>query len=122
METRTLAILMAAGRAAFGIALIAAPRKVAHGWIGDDVDRPPVELLVRALGARDLALGAGGVIAAASGQPVRPWLRAGIAADAADALLTAAYFSKLPRQGALGTVALAVAAAYAGMRIASRAD
>jgi hypothetical protein len=115
-------MLIAAGRVAFGAALMLAPRRVAHGWIGDDVDRAPVELLVRSVGARDLVVGAGAIVAAASGQPVRPWLRAGAIADAADALLTAAYFSKLPRQGAMGTLALTAAAAYAGLRVSRRIE
>ncbi len=48
------------------------------------------------------------------------WLRAGVAADLVDAALTTAYLGKLPRQGALGTVALTIAAAYAGNRLATR--
>ena len=113
---------MGAGRVAFGLAFLLAPKKAAHGWIGDDVDRKPVELLVRAVGARDVVLGAGGVLAVASGQPVRPWLRAGVAADAADALTTGLYLRHLPLRGALATVALSAVAAYAGVRVAARVD
>ena len=99
MNAKIAAMLVAGGRAAFGVALIAAPRRIAHGWIGDDVERPPVELLVRSIGVRDLVLGAGGLLAVASGRPVRPWVQAGVVADLADAALTAKYFSKLPPPG-----------------------
>ena len=113
---------MGAGRVAFGLAFLLAPKKAAHGWIGDDVDRKPVELLVRAVGARDVVLGAGGVMAAMSGRPLRPWLRAGVAADAADALTTALYLKHLPRQGALATLGLTAVAALAGVRVAARVE
>ena len=122
MNAKAAAVLLAGGRAAFGAALIVAPRRIAPGWIGDDIERPPVELLLRSIGARDLVLGAGGLLAAASGQSLRPWLRAGAAADGADALLTIAYFSKLPRQGALGTLSLTAVAAYAGLRVSARVE
>ena len=113
-------MLFAAGRVAFGAGMLLAPRKVAHGWIGDDVDRPPVVLLVRAVGVRDILIGAGAIVALATNQPAKMWLRAGVAADLADASLTAAYLGKLPRQGALGTIALTIAAAYIGNRLASQ--
>ncbi len=115
-------MLLAAGRVAFGLAFLMAPRKAAHAWIGDDVDRKPVELLVRAVGARDVVLGAGGMLAVATGQPVRPWLRAGVGADAADALTTGLYLRHLPLQGALATLALTAGATYAGVRVAARVD
>jgi hypothetical protein len=119
VNTRTMAMTFAAGRVAFGAAMLLAPRKVAHGWIGDDVERPPVELLVRAVGARDLVLGGGALLALVSGQPAKGWLRAGVAADLADTALTGAYLGRLPRPGALGTMVLTVVAAYAGVRLAA---
>ncbi len=122
MNAKIAAMLLAGGRAAFGAALIIAPRRVAHGWIGEDVERPPVELLVRSIGVRDLLLGAGGLLAVASGRPVRPWVQAGVVADLADAGLTTAYFSKLPPQGAIVTLALTAVAAYAGLRISARVE
>ena len=114
-------MLFAAGRVAFGAGMLLAPRNVTHGWIGNDVDRPPVELLVRAVGVRDILIGAGAIAALATNQPAKTWLRAGVAADLADATLTAAYLGKLPRQGALGTIALTIAAAYIGNRLAANA-
>jgi hypothetical protein len=112
-------MLFAAGRVAFGAGMILAPRRVAHAWIGDDADRPPVELLVRAVGARDIVIGAGAIAALAGNQPAKTWLRAGVAADLADAAITARYFSKLPRQGAIATIALAIVVAYTGNRVAA---
>jgi hypothetical protein len=88
--------------------------------IGDDVERPPVALLVRAVGARDIVVGSGALLALANGQPARTWLQAGIAADLADAAITAASLRSLPRRGAIATMALTVAAAYVGARLASQ--
>ena len=115
-------MLFAAGRVAFGAGMLLAPRKVAHGWIGDDVERPPVAVLVRAVGARDLILGGGALLALASGQPAKAWLQAGVAADLADTAITAAALGKLPRQGALATMALTLVAAYGGSRLAAKAE
>lgn len=49
---------IARGRVAIGVVLVAAPAVVGHGWIGDDADRPPVQAILRAVGIRDLILGA----------------------------------------------------------------
>ena len=69
MSARLLATLLTAGRAAFGIGLLFYPRRVARSWLGDDVDRPTTEMLVRAVGARDLVIGAGGVVSLLRGEP-----------------------------------------------------
>jgi hypothetical protein len=120
MHARTTATLFAAGRIAFGAGMLFAPRKVAHGWIGDDADRASAEFLTRAVGIRDIIIGAGAMFALASGKPAQAWMRAGVAADVADSALTAAYLGKLPRQGALVTMAITISAAYAGNRLAGR--
>jgi hypothetical protein len=115
-------MLFAAGRVAFGAGMLLAPRRVAHGWIGDDIERPPVALLVRAVGARDIVLGSGALLALASGQPARTWLQAGLAADLADTAITAAALRSLPRQGALATMALTIGAAAVGSRLSARLE
>jgi len=117
MSARLLATLLTAGRAAFGIGLLFYPRRVARSWLGDEVDRPKTEMLVRAVGARDLVIGAGGVVSLLRGEPAATWLTAGVVADAADFVLTALNFSKLPPSGRVSTMALTGVAAIAGMRL-----
>ncbi len=115
-------MLLAAGRAMFGAGLLFAPKKAAHGWIGAAVDEPAPQMLVRAVGVRDLVIGAGGVLAIARGQTARGWIEAGAVADVADFAITVAYWGKLPKQGALMTMALTAVAGFAGVRLAPRVD
>ena len=62
----------ALARIAFGAGLIVAPQRVAAGWLAGDAKRPPTQVAVRGLGARDVALAAGLVVDARR----RPWLAA----------------------------------------------
>ncbi len=58
MSPRRCAWLLAAGRAALGVAVLAAPEQVTARWLGqDNAELPVVGDLARSLGARDLALG-----------------------------------------------------------------
>ena len=68
--------------------------------------------LVRMVGAREIALGAGGLDAARRGTDLRPWLLAAAVADAGD---TAALLGAV-RRGRVGTLIglLVVASATAG--------
>ena len=63
MRPSTLAIGFGAGRALVGVALLAAPAPIARAWVG--ADDTPTTVLARSLGARDLVIGAGLVLAAA---------------------------------------------------------
>ena len=96
MNARTLAVLLTAGRALFGIAMLIAPRRIAGAWIGDDVDRPGPQLLVRVVGARDLVLGAGGAVAVIRGENATNWVTMARCPDVLDAALTLASFRDLP--------------------------
>ena len=112
--------MLAGGRAAFGLGLLFYPRRVARGWIGDEIDQPVPRMVVQAAGVRDFVLGAGAVVALLRGQPAQTWLAAGIAADSTDFVLTAANFSKLPHPGRLMTLALTGIAAVAGLRLSPK--
>ena len=68
--------------------LIAAPGREAGGWIGSD--DPPTHVLARCLGARDIVLGAGLVVAVAHDRDPATWLAGSVLADAADATATLA--------------------------------
>ena len=97
-----------------GAALIARPEAVTSMWVGRDGERPGGQVLARALGARDSALGAGTLTALRSGQPTRPWVLAGIFCDAVDLLATHAARARLPRAAAPLIYALAGGALAAG--------
>jgi hypothetical protein len=111
---RALLTQLNAGRVAIGACLIAAPQIVAGMWLGEDGRRPAVRVLGRAFGARDLVLGAGTLGAMRSGQPTRPWIVAGLVADATDLGATLAGRDHLPRTAAPALVGIAGAALVAG--------
>jgi hypothetical protein len=71
-------------------------------------------MLGRAFGARDAVLGAGTLGAIRGGQPLRPWLLAGLVADATDLLSTHLARRHLPRASAPLIYALAGGALVAG--------
>ena len=108
----------ALGRIAFGAGLLAAPERVAAGWLPGDAGRPGTRVAVRGLGARDVALAAG-VVAA---KRKRPWLVACLACDLADIAATLAAGDALPARARWGTVALAGSAAIAGAALTARVD
>ena len=116
------AIAFALGRIAFGAGLIVAPHKVASGWLGADAQRPPTQVAVRGLGARDVALAAGVVLAARDGAALRPWLVGCLVCDLADIASTLAAGSALPARARWGTVALAGSAAIAGAALTARVE
>lgn len=84
MDHTTLAISLARARIAVGIAAIAAPR-LAVRVLSDGTDHGRLApALVRMVGARDVALGLGTVVAIDHGAPVRGWLEGSALTDAAD--------------------------------------
>ena len=76
------------GRMAIGAALMLAPGIAGRGWIGADASRPGVKAVIRALGIRDLLLGAGAYQAAQEGRLLRRWVELGMVADAVDLAAT----------------------------------
>lgn len=120
---RKVALLFAAGRAAFGILLLVRPKAIAPAWIGaEDADRPAPEMIVRMIGARDFVVGMGAVLAIVNGGRARGWLEAGVMADLADTVITAAYLGKTPAQGSAVTLGMATVAGAIGYRLATRVD
>jgi hypothetical protein len=107
MDPRSLARALGYGRIALGAGLLVAPNTVAGLWVGRDGRRPAARVLATGFGARDLALGVGTVLALSRGQEVAPWVRAGMAADAADLLATWRARRSLPTLAAVGVSAMA---------------
>jgi hypothetical protein len=119
MDVERLARGLAINRISFGIGLILAPRMYGRTWVGSDAAaRDTTKVLARALGARDLALGAGGLEALRSGdgERARRWFAAQGATDAVDLVATvAARGVPLPARvfaAAMAGGSAAIAAAY----------
>ena len=109
---RVLTGLISAGRLLFGVAFIAKPKLMEQAWIGKQARLPGAQLLARAVGARDLALGLGGLQALARDDgSARPWLAAAGVCDAVDFGATWTAGRGIPRQARAGV--LAVAGAFA---------
>lgn len=122
MNVRTLIRLLAAGRTLVGAALIAAPTRTTTGWVGSVAGEPGAQVLTRALGVRDLALGAGALAALRDGSDaeVRRWVAAGVASDAVDAAASLLAADDRPGQQTAAVVAIAAGAAVVGIAAIAR--
>jgi hypothetical protein len=85
MEARDLAVGLAGGRMAIGVLSLLAPGLVGRAMMGPDGDPGGTRLFLRVLGARDLALGIGVLVALDRDTPVQAWLRASAVVDGLDA-------------------------------------
>jgi hypothetical protein len=120
MDIAQLARAQAVNRMAFGAGLMLLPSLFARVWIGSGAVDDGARVLARAVGARDLALGAAGLLALREGH--REWGRRTFAAqafaDAVDLVALATPWRQVPLPSRLigGTLAAgsaAVAGAYA---------
>ena len=115
---RHAATAVAAGRVGLGVAALVWPSVPARPWVGSSDDELSAQVLGRALGARDLALGLGALAAvrkAPSGsRQAGAWYAAGALADALDVAVTAAAWPRLPRATRWLIAAVAGGAAIAG--------
>ncbi len=120
ISPRRGAFLLAAGRAALGVAVLVAPEQVTSRWLGEESSKlPVVGDLARSLGVRDLALGIATL--KTLDDPSGPLVQAACAvADCVDVLATILARDALPRKGVYGTVAVAGAAAVAGFYFSHR--
>jgi hypothetical protein len=94
-------------RVAYGVALIAAPERLALRWLGPATEKPPTQVALRGLGAREIVVHGAAIAAVASGKPVRPFLAASAAGDLADIAATVAGRDGLPDGAAPATLAVA---------------
>ena len=86
MEARDLAVGLAGGRIAIGVVSLVAPGRLGRAMMRSDGDSRATRLILRALGARDLALGLGVLTALDRDGPVHGWLRASAVVDGLDAV------------------------------------
>ncbi|HLI00293.1 MAG TPA: hypothetical protein VKV06_05870 [Acidimicrobiales bacterium] len=119
---RAAGLVLAGVRSVLGAAALLAPGAVLKPWIGDRSGDKGALLLSRSLGGRDLAVGAGALVAAATGQPTKLWLRAGALSDATDSLGTLAAFRHLPRLWRWGVLAASLGGMTMSWLAASRAS
>ncbi|MGI8412683.1 MAG: hypothetical protein ACR2QA_09350 [Solirubrobacteraceae bacterium] len=89
MDDVTLVMSVARGRIALGVAAVVAPGLAARVMGGRRTSDGIAPLFARMLGARDIALGLGTVIALDRGKPVRGWLEGSALADVADCVACA---------------------------------
>jgi hypothetical protein len=85
MEAKDLALGLAGGRIAIGAVSLLAPGLVTRAMLGADGDSGGTRLLLRVVGARDLALGIGVLAALDRNTPARGWMRASAVVDGLDA-------------------------------------
>ena len=110
---------LALNRISFGLGLVLAPSLYGRVWIGRRAARrEPARVFARALGARDLALGAGALLTFDDPEAARRWFAAHAVADATDFLATLASGARIPAGPRLFTLSVAaastaIAAAYA---------
>jgi hypothetical protein len=102
-----------------GATLLLAP-SLARLWIGAPGATAGGRLLVRALGARDLALAVGLLLAVRSGGPARGWAAGGVVADGADLVGTLLAGDELPRAGRLAVSMAAGSGVAVGAYLAAR--
>jgi hypothetical protein len=85
MKARDLAVGLAVGRIAIGAMSLLAPELVGRAMTGPDGAMGGAPLFARMVGARDLGLGLGVLLALDRGAPVRGWLEASAMVDGIDA-------------------------------------
>jgi hypothetical protein len=114
IDHRHVVRMLAIGRIALGTAMVLTPRRATSAWLGNASAQPPTKVAVRALGARDLALGLGTLRSLDAGDDaLRGWVTASGACDVADAVATVAAFRSLPRRGRVLSLSIAAGAAAA---------
>lgn len=115
-RARSYARWLSYARVGLGASALLAPTLPARPWVGDDAELPAVRVLARSLGARDIAVGLGTILAMRHDAPARGWVEAGGLCDGGDLLATLLAFRRLPRRGRWG-VAAAAAGAVATARL-----
>ncbi len=122
-RARRAAGALAAARAALGVVAFVAPTVPARPWVGHaDARLPAVRLFARTLGARDLALGLGALIALREGDDVRGWVEAGGLADTGDTIATLVTFRSLPKRTRWAILASTIGAAVMAVVLAPYVD
>jgi len=108
---------VAAARVALGLTALVWPSVPARPWVGAAADDVAAQVFGRALGARDLALGLGALVALQGQDEAgagRSWIAAGALSDALDVAASVKSWRELPRLSRWLVVASAGGAAVIG--------
>jgi hypothetical protein len=119
---RRAAVVVLAGRVAYGAGLLVAPSRLTGAWLGPTAGDGPVQVPVRGLGTRELVLHGAALADAVRGRPLRGWLAASIAGDLTDIAATAAGRNDLPAGAAPKTAAVAGLSALVSAAVALAVD
>jgi hypothetical protein len=122
MEGRDLAVSLAGGRVAIGVVSLLAPGFVGRTMTGRDGSEGGTRLFARMVGARDLGLGLGLLVALNRGAPVRGWLEASAVVDAIDAAACLLARDHIRASVFPGAVGLAAAGALLSAWLAGQLD
>jgi hypothetical protein len=122
MERRDLAVSLARGRIAIGVVSLLAPELVGRTITGRDGSVGGTRLFVRMVGARDLGLGLGVVVALDRSAPVRGWLEASAVVDGLDAAACLLARHHIRSSVLPGAVGLAAAGALLSAWLAPQLD
>src|SRR5947209_19680235 len=107
MNPRQLAQGVGIARIAFGIGFITMPGWTGRIWIGSDSHRPAVKVLTQAIGARDVLMGAGTLMAMRRGRRARGWLEAISATDVIDFTCGLLAGERIPKASRAAVLVLA---------------
>ena len=114
---------MGLARVGAGAACLVAPKKTVAAWVSrETAAQPGVDLVARALGIRELILGAAILNSLARGGNGRAWLAAAALADVTDGAATLAARHQLRPARALLVTAVAAGSAAVGAHLAWRLD
>jgi hypothetical protein len=116
------AIILLGLRVGYGVGLIAAPTRLGRRWLGPAANTAPTQVPLRALGAREIVLHAGAVLAAVRGAPLRPWLAGSIAGDLTDLAATFAGRDELPKGSATATLVVGGSSALLTAAVAAAVE
>jgi hypothetical protein len=121
MDDAKIALALARGRIGFGIAAVVFPGLTAR-LLGGRKATGVEPLLARMVGARDLTLGLGAVIALDRGAPVRGWIEGAAVSDAVDAAASLLAKKRMSPRAFRATIALASGSAALGVYLSRRLD
>lgn len=122
VDPEDLARALSLTRAAIGAFSFLAPRRMARAWTGHAGDEIATPMAVRGLGARDMALGLGTLLALERNKGARGWLEACALADAGDVIATLSKFGDLPLLKRFGSLATAGTGALLAVALAEAID
>jgi hypothetical protein len=122
MEGRDLAVSLARGRIVIGVVSLLAPGFVARTMTGRDGSEGGTRLFARMVGARDLGLGLGVLVALDRGAPTRGWLEVSAVVDGIDAAACLLARHHIRTSVFPGAVGLAAAGAVLSAWLARQLD